>query len=84
MQFISFSADRVRQLAPLFSADRPIPIRLWAILDGTIQGRMVVDEPNAPSLALVQELAEGWRGLTIMFRCTGVTNAPWPTRLGIA
>jgi GNAT superfamily N-acetyltransferase len=43
----------------LYAGDRPIPIRLWAILDGIIQGRILVDEPAKPTWALVQELAEG-------------------------
>jgi hypothetical protein len=59
MQLIPFSADIVSQLARLFTDDRPIPIRLWAILDGVIQGRIVVVESGAPTVALIQELAEG-------------------------
>jgi RimJ/RimL family protein N-acetyltransferase len=47
------------QLEALFAGDRPIPIRMWAILDGTIQGRILVDEPSKPTLALIQEPAEG-------------------------
>jgi GNAT superfamily N-acetyltransferase len=59
MQFIPFSAERAPHLATLLSDDRPIPVRLWAMLDGSIQSRMLVDQPHAPTIALVQELAEG-------------------------
>jgi RimJ/RimL family protein N-acetyltransferase len=59
MHLISYSPSIGSRLATLFKGDRPVPVRLWAILDGTIQGRIVVDDPNAPTLALVRELAEG-------------------------
>jgi GNAT superfamily N-acetyltransferase len=59
MHFLPFSAGNMRPLAPLFADDRPIPIRLWAILDGSIQGRILVDAPDAWTCALIQELAEG-------------------------
>lgn len=59
MRLVPFPADEAPHLTSLFKSDRPIPIRLWAILDGTIGGRMLVDEPSAPTVALVQELAEG-------------------------
>jgi GNAT superfamily N-acetyltransferase len=59
MQFVSSSPSLAQQLEPLFDQDDPIPIRLWAVLDGTIQGRILVNHPDAPSVALVQELAEG-------------------------
>lgn len=59
MQSIPFSPDLALELAPLFAVDRPIPVRLWAILDGTIRGRILVDSRDAPTLALIQELAEG-------------------------
>jgi RimJ/RimL family protein N-acetyltransferase len=59
MRLVPLTAELAPQLDALFAGDRPIPIRLWAILDGTIQGRILVDEPARPALALVQELAEG-------------------------
>ena len=36
-----------------------MPTRLWANLDGTIRGRILVDEPRNPTCALIQDLAEG-------------------------
>lgn len=59
MQSIQCTPDLARRLAPLFDGDRPIPIRLWAVLDGLIPGRVVADDPAQPAWALVQELAEG-------------------------
>jgi GNAT superfamily N-acetyltransferase len=59
MHLVALTAEIAPQLEALFAGDRPIPIRLWAILDGTIQSRILVDEPSRPTLALVQELAEG-------------------------
>jgi len=58
MQLIPFTVEMASQLEALFIGKRPVPIRLWAILDGTIQGRILVDRPVQPTLALVQELAE--------------------------
>lgn len=59
MQLVPFSAEIAPQLERLFTGDRPIPIRLWAILDGVTQGRILVDVPTNPTFAIVQELAEG-------------------------
>lgn len=59
MQQVPFSLELAARLRPLFDPDRPIPVRLWAMLDGVIQGRIVVDQPAMPTFALVQELAEG-------------------------
>jgi RimJ/RimL family protein N-acetyltransferase len=59
VQLIPLTAELAPQLEALFAGERPIPIRLWAILDGSIQGRILVDEPARPTWALVQELAEG-------------------------
>lgn len=59
MQRVPFTLELAARLKPLFSADRPIPVRLWAVLDGTIQGRLLVDNVAAPTFAVVQEVAEG-------------------------
>lgn len=59
MQRIPFSPDRAARLKPLFSANCPIPVRLWAVLDGTIQGRLLADNVDVPVFAVVQEVAEG-------------------------
>jgi RimJ/RimL family protein N-acetyltransferase len=59
VQLVALNAERAPQLETLFAGDRPIPIRLWAILDGTIESRILVDQPTKPTLALVQELAQG-------------------------
>lgn len=59
MQIVPFTAEIAPRLEGLFPGDRPIPTRLWAILDGTIRGRIVVDEPTQPTFALIQDLTEG-------------------------
>ena len=59
MQIVSFTADIAPRLERLFAGNPPIPTRLWAILDGTMQGRILLDEPTHPTFALVQDLAEG-------------------------
>jgi RimJ/RimL family protein N-acetyltransferase len=59
VNLVSLTTELAPQLEALFVGDRPIPIRMWAILDGSIQGRILVDEPSKPTLALIQELAEG-------------------------
>jgi GNAT superfamily N-acetyltransferase len=59
MQLVPFTPEIAPYLERLFTGSRPIPIRLWAILAGTIQGRILVDRPAEPTMALVQELAEG-------------------------
>jgi RimJ/RimL family protein N-acetyltransferase len=56
---IPFSPAAAVRLSPLFTGDYPVPIRLWAILEGTCEGRILVDNPDAPAWALIQELAEG-------------------------
>jgi RimJ/RimL family protein N-acetyltransferase len=42
----------------LFNQPQPIGIRLNAILDGTAQGILLVDDPDHPSMAFIQELAD--------------------------
>lgn len=59
MQIVPWTSDLAQMLAPMFTGDRPIPIRLWAALDGVSVGRIVVDQLTHPTLALVQEMAEG-------------------------
>jgi GNAT superfamily N-acetyltransferase len=59
MHLAPWSPDLAHLIAPLFSSDCPIPIRLWAVLEGTITGRIVVDQVPQPTLALVQEVTEG-------------------------
>ena len=59
MQIVAYSPAIAARIAGLFSANPPVPTRLWAILDGTIRGRLLVDEPRNPTFALIQDLAEG-------------------------
>ena len=59
MQRVPWSADLRSRLMPLFDAPPPVPVRLWAIMDGAAPGRILVDDPQRPSCALIQELAEG-------------------------
>ena len=59
MQIVPYAAEMAPWLERLFLGDRPIPTRLWAILDGITQGRILVDELTHPTFALVQDLAEG-------------------------
>ncbi len=75
MHITFWTADLARIIAPMFSSDRPIPIRLWAVLDGTIMGRIVVDHLTHPTLALVQEVTEG---------TTYIAGAPTPQMLADA
>ncbi len=59
MQIVPFTTEIALRIEELFPGNRPIPTRLWAILDGAIQGRILVDEPSHPTFALVQDLTEG-------------------------
>jgi GNAT superfamily N-acetyltransferase len=59
MQIVPYTAEIASQLETLFTGNRPIPTRLWAILDGITQGRILVDEPAHPTFALIQDLTEG-------------------------
>lgn len=59
MELITFSASLMPRLAGLFDVEPPVPIRLWAMLDGIIESRILVDDPRAPACCLIQELAEG-------------------------
>ncbi len=59
MQIVPYSPAIAARIAGLFSANPPVPTRLWANLDGTIRGRILVDEPTNPTCALIQDLAEG-------------------------
>jgi GNAT superfamily N-acetyltransferase len=59
MHLISYSTQSAGQLAALFDEDLPVAIRLWSILDGLSAGRILVDDPDTPAFALVQEPADG-------------------------
>jgi hypothetical protein len=59
MQIVPFSIEIASRLKNLFQDLPPIPIRLWAILDGAIQGCILVDDPSHPRFAILQDLAEG-------------------------
>jgi hypothetical protein len=59
MQIVPFTAEIAPRLERLFQENQPVPTRLWAILDGTIQGRILVDEPTHPMFAVIQDLTEG-------------------------
>ncbi|MEW5867867.1 MAG: GNAT family N-acetyltransferase [Chloroflexota bacterium] len=59
MQIIPFTAEIAARLERLFSEKPPVSTRLWAILDGTIQGRILVDDPAQPTYAILQDLTEG-------------------------
>lgn len=59
MKLATFDAALATQINSFFANDRPVPIRVWAMLDGTIEGRCVVDDPAQPTCALLQEVAEG-------------------------
>ena len=51
--------DALARVRPLFTGTYPVPIRLWALLDGVIAARLYVDRAGGPTWALLQELAEG-------------------------
>ena len=59
MHLVPWTTEIASQLKILFADDRPIPIRLWAMLDGSSQSRILVDELSRPTVAILQELAEG-------------------------
>lgn len=56
---IQGSEAALRRVRPLFAGDYPVPIRLWAMLDGVVAGRLLVDSAEEPAYALLQEQAEG-------------------------
>lgn len=51
--------DTLTRVSTLFTAAYPVPIRLWAMLDGIITTRLCTDSAKVPTWALLQELAEG-------------------------
>jgi RimJ/RimL family protein N-acetyltransferase len=59
MQFVPLTADIARRLERLFPQEPPVPIRLWAILDGVIQGRILADDPVQPKAAAIVDGSEG-------------------------
>jgi hypothetical protein len=75
MQLVPWTTEIARQMETLFAGDRPIPIRLWAILDGIIPGRIVVDESTQPTFAVLQELAEGTTYLGGVLTSRAATDA---------
>ncbi|NTV28391.1 MAG: GNAT family N-acetyltransferase [Methanothrix sp.] len=59
MEIIPFTPNTAMYLERLLQEDNPIPTRLWAILDGTIKARILVDEPVDPKFMMVQDLVAG-------------------------
>jgi GNAT superfamily N-acetyltransferase len=59
MQLIPRTEEIAIRLGRLFSQDPPVPIRLWAILAGIIQGRILVDDPAQPTAAAIVDATEG-------------------------
>jgi len=59
MQIIPYSKEIACWLEPLFQRSCPLTPRLWALLAGTIQGRLFVDEFKQPATAFIQDLTEG-------------------------
>jgi RimJ/RimL family protein N-acetyltransferase len=59
MRIVPLTAEIAPRLERLFSENRPIPTRLWAVLDSITQGRILVDNSDHPTFALVQDLSEG-------------------------
>ena len=59
MQIVPRTEELTPKLAALLATDRPIPVRMWAVLDGLIDGWIVVDDAASPRVVLVQELVEG-------------------------
>jgi hypothetical protein len=59
MVIIPFTPNTALYLERLLQEDNPIPTRLWAILDGTIKARILVDEPVDPKFMMVQDLVAG-------------------------
>ena len=59
MEIVPYTADIVLWLEKLFHENPPVPTRQWAILDGTIEGRILVDKPAQPTVGIIQDLCEG-------------------------
>jgi RimJ/RimL family protein N-acetyltransferase len=59
MQLIPRTAEIAPRLGRLFPQDLPVPIRLWAILEGVIQGRILVDHPAQPAAVAIVDGTEG-------------------------
>jgi L-amino acid N-acyltransferase YncA len=59
MQIVPLMPELASRLERLFPGDLPVPTRLWAILDGVIQGRILVDEPSQPTYAFIVDVTEG-------------------------
>ena len=59
MQITPFSAGLATGLASLFQENQPTPTRLWAMLDGAIRGRYLVDQLAEPKFAIIQDMTEG-------------------------
>lgn len=92
MHPIAYSRNLASSWESLFDKNGPIPIRLWAMLDGTIEGRILVNRPDTPTVVLIQELAEGTTyiggvptaqtlviGLTELRRHQEVVVCLWPS-----
>jgi hypothetical protein len=56
MQIIPLTVELAPRLARLFPDDPPIEVRLWAILDDLIQGRILVDESTGPAIKANNEI----------------------------
>ncbi|HEY1011890.1 MAG TPA: GNAT family N-acetyltransferase, partial [Herpetosiphonaceae bacterium] len=59
MAIVPYQTAWRERFAPLFAQDPPVALRLWAMLDGAIPGRLATDSIAAPSYALLQERADG-------------------------
>ena len=59
MQLIAHAGGILPALGSLFDAAPPIPTRLWAMLDGLMRSRALVDEPSQPETVFLQDPTEG-------------------------
>lgn len=91
MQIIPLTANTAARLERLFPEHPPIAIRLWAILDGVIQGRLLVDEPDCPRRAFIVDVTENHvylggalnalliqQAFTILGACQPLVVCLWP------
>jgi GNAT superfamily N-acetyltransferase len=58
MQPVAWTIELSRRLEHLFPQDPPVPTRLWAVLDGLIQGCILIDELNSPGSAFIVDVVE--------------------------
>ncbi len=81
------SPEALARVRPFFNGTFPVPVRLWAMLDGIVTARLYVDDVETPTWALLQELAalQGTIGFCVLHEGEVVAEAvAGPFACGIA